>query len=279
MTNKTNRKRAARASVKAYPNMSYQQALQLVDIIWGTLPNTEDIIPTDPKVEETNVFEPFPINKGAWNEFPIGTALRGNIVYWDVDRNPVMWVTGVPGRGKTFFQKGLLTHALRHPNWRVTIFDRKEFGGEYLDYSQNPQVNLETDFGKMGEIIAQVEREMQVRYSEMKKQNVNHFTFLEHSPEPMLLIVDEIYDLVAKRELDGDGVCQTVFNDHLLSKINNIALLGRAAGVYLSLATVWEHLFDKSSCTVTTNWRRGETVFTVGTTVTLVNPFRIPPKF
>lgn len=172
-----------------------------------------------------------------WDEFPLGIGEGGREVIWKVGINPHMLIAGETGSGKSVTQRAILLHALSQPNMRVLLVDPKRV--ELIAYVKHPSVLRTTiDLAESVELIEQLFAEMASRYQRMKDEGVNHFEKMANVPPAILLMVDEVYTLLATSGLKSEeGKEEDALHMRATALLGRIAREGRAAGIHLVLAT------------------------------------------
>lgn len=179
---------------------------------------------------------PFP-DWEPWDIFPLGAGVGYNQVNLNVSIAPHTLLTGLSQSGKSAALRSIAMHALQSPEWRVAIVDLKCLG--FLSYRNHPYVlNIATELDKSLALIEQVEQEMQFRYISMQEEGVNFFKNLENPPPAILLIIDELYDVLAPEKISNDKSKERDdWHMMISSLIDSIARIGRAAGIHMILAT------------------------------------------
>jgi len=172
-----------------------------------------------------------------WNIFPLGIGRNGQEVSWDVSTYPHCLIAGTTGSGKSVTQGTILLHALQSPEWRIVLIDPKRV--ELTVYRNHPHVlKVATELEDSLELIEQLEREMLKRYDVMEKEGINHFRELKEAPPPILLMVDETFQLLAPTGIKSDeGKAQDEMKARIGILLSSIARLGRASGIHQVLAT------------------------------------------
>lgn len=178
-----------------------------------------------------------------WNEILLGVDTSGEDVTWDISAHPHALITGSAGMGKTVFQKNLFLHCLTHPDdWKILGIDIQGRELRSLKKHKDTVLSVAETLDDAVEILRYAENIMNKRYSEMEPQGVlfNNFRKLkDENGKPLPAIMVMIDDALALLALDG-GKDEASKADNLNRAqasilIGNIARLGRAAGVFITM--------------------------------------------
>lgn len=172
-----------------------------------------------------------------WNEIPLGLGAAGEIV-WDVTKEPHALVCGKTGGGKSVAQRNIIFHTIQHNDkWCFLGVDPKRVELKPYKKYTNTVLGIATTLEDEVEVIRYAKEEMMRRFQAMEDLGVNHFKDLPNPPRAIMLMVDEAYQLMAPEGIKTDEGKE---NDNLHGEasmlIGEIARLGRAAGVHLTLA-------------------------------------------
>lgn len=190
-------------------------------------------------------------------------AHRERNVVFSAERNEVRYITDVvkveskPGRciavdspSRLFLagdamvpthnsvtQRTILMHAFQSPMWRILLADPKRV--ELSPYKEYPNViRVETELADMLDMVERLSDEMDFRYKTMEQEGVNFFLNLKEPPPALLLMVDEVFALLAPSKIKSEeGKEMDGMKDRCNTLIGNIARLGRAAGIHMVLCT------------------------------------------
>lgn len=135
-------------------------------------------------------------------------------------------------------QRTILMHALTSPKWRVIGIDPKRVElSAYKGYRN--MVEIAVTLEKAVALLESVSQEMMRRYEEMESHaGVNHFTLLPDPQPAIMVMVDEVFTLLAPEKAKSDeGKARDELHARATVLIGHIARLGRAAGIHLVLAT------------------------------------------
>ena len=179
---------------------------------------------------------PFP-DYYPWNIIPLGLGVGFSEVTLNVTIAPHTLLAGVCQSGKSVTLRSILIHTLQSPDWRVAIVDPKRV--ELSSYKNHPHViNIATELDAALSLIEQIEQEMQFRYIAMQEEGVNFFKNLENPPPAILLIIDELYDVLAPEKIrNNKSKERDDWRTMIGLLIDSIARIGRAAGIHMILAT------------------------------------------
>ncbi len=178
---------------------------------------------------------PFP-DTHPWDVFPVGVGQHG-VVSVDVSAYPHMLLFGHTGAGKSILQHALLLKAVGSPLWQVTILDPKRVEMSAYRTCRNV-LAVATELDEMVAALEHALDDMQKRRDAMQTASLTHFTFLPDAPPAHLIVVDELYALLAP---EGGTTDESKQRDEAHARcaeiIDTIARLGRPAGVHLVLTT------------------------------------------
>lgn len=166
--------------------------------------------------------------------FPLllGEDENGKLLWMDMAKNPHLLIAGSTGSGKSTLLHVLIgnavyIHCLRHRNIKLTLIDPKRI--EFTKYACDLFDEIITVRNTYEETMFEVDSFIELmdsRYVEMQKSGMRS---VEEDPKKFVLnmmIIDEVADLF----LEDNSEC-------LRKKIIKLAQKGRAAGIYLVLAT------------------------------------------
>lgn len=178
-----------------------------------------------------------------WNEIPLGITWGGNEAVLDVMVTPHTLVAGPTGAGKSVTQRTVLSACLSHPDWRVIGIDPKMVELSPYESATN-FLTLARTLEEATQVLESTEAEMKRRYSIMTELGVNHADQLPVDPEtgnkpPALLIMcDEVFALLSPEKIRSEeGRARDEMHARCTILLSSIARLGRAAKVFLVLAT------------------------------------------
>lgn len=178
-----------------------------------------------------------------WNLLPLGEGVDGQVSI-DSGRDNNILIGGSTGGGKSVMLRNFIHHCLTHNDqWAVYGVDFKKIElTPYLRY-ENTVREVATTITETYLMLLKLKREMERRYELMEKQGVNHVLDLDTSdPEvgdtkALMIIVDEAYDLFKGWIKDSDSENR----EYILQLIEEIARLGRAAGIHTVIASQMIH--------------------------------------
>jgi DNA segregation ATPase FtsK/SpoIIIE-like protein len=190
----------------------------------------EHIIPTMLPYED--------IAPSPWDEFPLGKAGGSVIATWNPTSSPHLLLSGPAGMGKSVIERNLIFHCLQHPgSWRVIGIDLHRV--ELSPYKKYAPVveRIATELGEAVETCRLVKDEMMNRYTQMEKLGINNYRDLPDSPRAIMFLVDSVSALVEMSGIKNEeGIAEDKLKSEASMILNNIARLGRSAGVHLVLA-------------------------------------------
>lgn len=182
--------------------------------------------------------------KYPWNVFPLGEGADGVVTY-DIISYPHVLIAGTTGSGKSVLQRNLLFHCIQHNDqWRFIGVDVKQVElTPFLRYSKTVMgVGINVEEGL--EIIKYAHDIMTGRYAAMKASGVNHFMKTEDADRPgktpfaLMVMVDEAFAFLSPKGGSSDAAkAENDMKGEASSLLSDLARLGRAAGVFLVIAT------------------------------------------
>lgn len=175
-----------------------------------------------------------------WNEIPLGVSIEGEEI-WDVTANPHALVCGTTGGGKSVMQQNIIFHCIQHSeHWRVLGVDLKRVELDQFAKYDDVVLGIGKDLHDGVEIMRFARDEMMNRFERLEELGISNFMKMPSNERPpaLLVMIDEAYMFMATT---GGKTDQQKEEDELHGEatviIGEIARLGRAAGVYLILAT------------------------------------------
>ncbi len=182
-------------------------------------------------------FVPWPGPGPTWHDIPIGRSFTGTL-YWKALKVPHLLIAGTTGGGKSVAISTVLAHVgCWGDYWDVYAIDpkRTEFG--YL-VGQPWVVDVAFDLGHIADVVIRVRVEMENRLDDMRQAGVHSFLDLQDTPRAILLTADEMFELAVLSGLkDEKSKADDARRQAIMADIQRVARLGRAAGVFLLLAT------------------------------------------
>jgi S-DNA-T family DNA segregation ATPase FtsK/SpoIIIE len=150
----------------------------------------------------------------------IGETLIGDPMWLDLAASPHLLVAGCTGSGKSSLLHTIIGNLLhRYQQSHLYILDPKNT--EYYQYSQYPNVVVQTGYQDSLKTLQLVSEHMEERFMQMRMYGSTIKDF-----PPMVLVIDEFADLILQ---DSDH--------QFLHAMCRLAQKCRAAGIYLILAT------------------------------------------
>jgi DNA segregation ATPase FtsK/SpoIIIE-like protein len=219
---------------------------------------TENDIISEDQIEKWPSAEP--IEETTWDKIPLGATVNGQL-NWEVNAFPHSLISGATASGKSVLQRNFFLHLAKHKdNWRVMGIDLKKAELDYL-YKRSPEVviSIAQDMKDSISLLQTANTLMKERYVLMEKHGVNNIKQLKNTPDikndkdlfvhtfksivpfhSIMIMVDEASMLLKK---EGAST-ETALHNKAYELLQDIARLGRAAGMHLSLAS--QAPFDSS---------------------------------
>jgi len=180
----------------------------------------------------------------AWSDIPIGVKADGSPLLWNTKILPHFLLAGTTGSGKSIIQRNILNHCVMHNHkWRLLGIDLKIVELKpYIQYSRTVQA-IATTLEDSLKLLRYAKEIMLKRYEKMAEAGVNYF---EHMVDPetkspyhaIMLLIDEAYMLLApERETTEKDLLHNKLRWEARDLVYDIARLGRAAGIHMTLAT------------------------------------------
>lgn len=173
-----------------------------------------------------------------WNIIPIGLGEHETPITIDLNKKPHTVITGGAGSGKSILQNNFIFHALQHKEkWKICAISPKTYDLAYLQ--QHPEnlyalgLTVEDSF----KAIKKLSTELDARYRQMGTENVSNFTNLQTPTPAILFILDNANFLL--NDYYGNNIGTDTVKQALqaLQALQRIALLGRAAGIFMVLSS------------------------------------------
>lgn len=213
------------------------------------LPNLHYFLEREGIIPEEGRFQTLPenlnythaINTEQWDKFPLGRFADGEEVIWDTSLSSNLFIAGSTGTGKSVIQRNIIFHCLRHPeNWEFYGVDllRVEMT-PYLKYGQ-PIKRIVTTVSDALAVVTKAHTELNKRYRNMEQEGVNNFRDLDRPkllPAWMIMMDEASFLLANTGSKTDEGKAEDALREELKYQLDDIALLGRAAGIYLVLST------------------------------------------
>lgn len=178
-------------------------------------------------------------NHKIWNHFPLGIDGNNEEVIWDPTVSPHLLLAGSCGSGKSIVLRNIIFHCIQNADkWSVIGIDLKRVElAEYKKYDSTVE-SIATTVQESFDAIADVHQRMFDRYEVMEKQGVNNYQDLAEPPRAVMLVIDEAYVLlgpILRKTLEQEK--EEPLREEMSKKLEEIARLGRAAGIYLTISS------------------------------------------
>lgn len=204
--------------------------------------------------------EPVLIEETTWDKIPLGVTVNGQI-NWEVNVFPHSVISGATASGKSVLQRNIFLHLAKYQeNWRFMGIDLKKAELSHL-YRRSPElvISIAQNMKDSISLLQTAQTLMDERHSLMKKYNVKTMKELKNIPNirtdkalyvhnfksidpfhSIMIMVDEVSMLLKK---EGAST-ETALHNKAYALLQDIARLGRSAGIHLSLAS--QAPFDSS---------------------------------
>lgn len=177
---------------------------------------------------------------------PLGRYSAHEEAIWDMRLDPHMVLLGHTGSGKSVVMRNIMFHCFQHPDRFDAIFISPVSSVEIAPYEKMSPVlkDRASNLYEINKLMVSLNQTMNSRYAIMEEEGVNDFTHLQNPPKRTVLFIDEAFTLSQqvdelRMELSNgrphDYYAQLTLD--LLKMINNIARLGRAAGIHLVVSS------------------------------------------
>jgi S-DNA-T family DNA segregation ATPase FtsK/SpoIIIE len=179
-----------------------------------------------------------------WDEFPLGVHANEEEAVWDSSTSNNVLIIGPTGSGKSVIQRNIIFHCIQNNDqWRFLGVDLTQI--ELTPYKKYAPAVMEvaTNFEDAVEVFRFAREEMMNRYKEMEEFRINNFRDMSNPPKSLMVMVSNMEMFLVQARLDDEARVENELKSEALYLINEIAKLGRAAGVHLVLAA---QRFDRS---------------------------------
>lgn len=157
----------------------------------------------------------------------IGYTPRG-VLRWEFDEKPHCLIVGMTGSGKSTFLRNLFVQFPR--DWTVDVID-----GKYVEFSYLREYGFRvaSDREDFKDFVDRAQAEVDQRAKEMERHGVNFYRKMDY--KPYFLVVDEfifVAESLSSKKKQGEERSE---REEMYEKLRDIALRGRACGVFLIL--------------------------------------------
>ena len=171
------------------------------------------------------------------DKIPLGVSVDG-VEYFDLEKDPHTLSVGKTGKGKSVAQLGVCCWALDNPrDYELIACDPKRVELTFLKGYSNVQT-VERDLEGIVEAIVGAAEEMQRRYEEMEEAGYTHIRDYDPDSKRILVVVDELAQVtMPSDQKDEESKAKDELRKAAMRALEDIASLGRAAGVHLYVST------------------------------------------
>lgn len=171
-----------------------------------------------------------------WNKIALGVTYGNGLAVWDPLDIPHMLVNGTTNSGKSVLQRNILLHCLSHPMWRVIGLDPKEVELTLLE-GEPQALRYVTTLEQMTAALDEAVALMTQRKSQIRAHRAHHYFELEDHGPAVLVMIDEVYNLLAPAAGEGDSAKEiNALKDRCNTRIGVLARTARFTAIYLVLA-------------------------------------------
>lgn len=150
------------------------------------------------------------------------------LIKWNFDKEAHLLLVGTTGSGKSTFLRLLISQI--PDSWELLICDGKYVEFTYLERLGYRVASSKDEFVKF---VYEAHDEVERRFNILRQEGKNEYNQLDYL-NPVFLLVDEFIFLAEELGTKKDEEGKTE-KDRVFSKLRDIALRGRAAGVFLIL--------------------------------------------
>lgn len=189
----------------------------------GIIPNYQDDNLSPDTVDRSEIPDNTP-----WHTIPLGKSTETDIVMWDTQKFPNLFITGSAGSGKTCTISNIIEHCLKHQDqWEVSVFDMCF----PLYYVENfPEITVTRDR------IRAVQARLSHYVEELRQREENPFD----SHKNILLAVDGLTAIVSSHDTgikSPDFEANKLLSEQITEHLLTLAERGPAVGVHLVIAS------------------------------------------
>lgn len=182
-------------------------------------------------------FAPYPGSNESWRKIPLGIGTEGE-VFWDVNATPQLFLTGMTGQGKSVIQRNIINHCIQHPHhWAFMGIDlRRVELAPYEKYEATvTQIAKYLESGT--EVLRDAHRIMMERYTTMQDRGLTNVSEIRERPRSIMVMIDDANLYFTQSYPSSENADTYALQDESRRLVKEIARLGRAAGVHLTIAT------------------------------------------
>lgn len=178
--------------------------------------------------------EQYSFEKTPKNLIPLGTDLDGNVVYWDLKKNPHALIVGQTGCGKSNLLNVVVNHIYNNYKGAKLYLTDLKGGIEFSVYENTHNVVAYSEsLSTAQDVIEKVNEEYNSRLQTMKEAGYREYSkFINDKPNSSMkrafFIIDEFGGLLRLNKKDDFDAIETLID--LSKRI-------RAVGMHLLLAT------------------------------------------
>lgn len=170
----------------------------------------------------------------------IGYGAEAAPIYWDLNSDPHSAVIGPSGSGKTIFQRAIVKHCLVHKDWEMYGVDLKRV--ELTPYSKYTDTikKVSTTLKDTEILLSGLLDEMHDRYMLLESRGLGNFSSLldKGDKKNIMVVVDELGSItIPEREVTPAAVEANKLRKRCGELLDNIAMLGKAAGIHLTCSS------------------------------------------
>ena len=176
----------------------------------------------------------------AWNEIPVGWTKFNQKLIINVTHTPHTLIAGGTGQGKTNLLNNFFLHALEHSDkWKICALHPIYAEFSYLEKYPESLYDIGNGFNESVEQLYKLEKTLEERQAQMTLEKVTNFQDFKENTPAIMVVVDETLTLLSKALYAKGELAEerNVLAVQAREIIHKLARLGRAAGIFLVLAT------------------------------------------
>lgn len=165
----------------------------------------------------------------------IGESFEDEPIELDLNHSPHTLIAGGTGSGKSIIQRLILAHALSHRE-EIELYGIDLKRVELSYYFEDSKENLATTLDDSMRLLDNLKKVLEERYSLLEAEGKN--SYRDTDLKAIYLMVDELYLISGASGVNSsEGRVEDAKRVLIQENLALLARLGRAAGIYLFVAT------------------------------------------